>query len=107
MVDTMLDSLDKMYQECVVSSCGTASFNSRPLVTAAEGVYKAFVDECPMSFVEHLLLRELGYFSDPSMQKARESLLKVFGEKVKVSRTHADFVCFIRKHFDVAIKRWK
>jgi hypothetical protein len=85
-----------------------ATYNSKPFVTAAEGVYKSFVDLTSISNVLGLVLSELApHHHDSCFLVAKNLLADSFREKLRSARNNPLFVPFIRFYFDVAIKRWR
>jgi hypothetical protein len=102
-----LAELETLHAEERYREIASASINSRPFVSAAEGVYKSFIDLSPLRVIISLLEREPKLDQDCCFQTARTLLTRSFREKLKKSRNHTLFIQFIRRYFDVAIKRWK
>jgi hypothetical protein len=101
---TRLNCLAKF--ETTMQASGAASYHTRPFITSADGIYRAYLEECPLTALQEMLLSQIGVAGDYSYKVTREILSLDFRDKLKKARGNYGFVGFIRHYFDAAIKRW-
>src|SRR5258708_567900 len=103
---SLLIELDSMFEEESRQEMKTCTFNSKPFITVAEGMYRNYIEDRSMSTVTRLLINRFGSNNGPSFKIARELLMEDFRSKLKRAKTSSRFISFIRTHFEAGVKLW-
>ena len=107
-MEKALEELVKLSEEEASRRTGRsqASFPSRPFMTSAEGVFRCYLDQCPVSKYGLMLKILTKQDLDLCHHLGRSLLISGFKTKLSSARTNDCFVSFIYKYFEMAIKRW-
>jgi hypothetical protein len=105
-MEETLKKLKCMSSDDINAGNCVALYHTRPFISSAEGVYRAYLEECPISRLPMMLLLQRGSVMDFSYKKYKEVLTNDFKTQLRTAKTHKQFINFIRAYFDVAVKRW-